>query len=79
MRFANPMNNYHEVGGTTFSWLWCFLFGPIYFIYKGIWSHALLCLIMAIITMGFSQLIYPFFAYTVVNSHYRRRGWRLVA
>lgn len=74
-RFINQQNNYSEVGGTKFSWLWCLLFGCFYFAYKGAWNHAIIGFFVATFTVGVSWFIYPFFAYMIANNVYRRKGW----
>ncbi len=38
--FRNPHNGYVEKGTGWFTWLWAFLFGSIYFAYKGVWTLA---------------------------------------
>jgi uncharacterized membrane protein len=72
-RFRNPANGYEEECGTP--WLWCLLFGCIYFAVRGIWTHAVAALLLAIFTWGLSWLIYPLFARQIVETHYLRRGW----
>ena len=77
-RFRNPSNGYEENVGRA--WLWCLLFGPVYFAAKGIWGHAAISLLLAILTsyvFGFfiSWFIYPFFANAIVRKHYLRNGW----
>ena len=61
MKFRNPNNGYEEEV-SNLVWLWCLLFGFIYFAIKGVWTHAIVGLVLAMVTMGFSWLIYPFFA-----------------
>lgn len=39
MRFRNTHNGYEE--GASVPFLWTLLFGALYFIYKGIWRHAI--------------------------------------
>lgn len=73
MRFKNPANNYVEE--LTAPWLWTLLFGPLYFASRGVWSHALISLVLALLTAGVSWLIYPFFASVLVQRHYLRSGW----
>ncbi len=75
MQFKNPSNNYPEEVSSKISWLWCLLFGPIYWIYKGIWRHAIIHLILAIITAGGASLVYPFFTYKIIRNHFNRIGW----
>ena len=49
--FENPTNGYKE-GVSSIAWLWCLLFGFFYFAVKGVWRHALLGIIFAILTAG---------------------------
>ena len=44
--------------------------GFIYFAVKGIWTHAIAALLLAILTFGLSWLIYPVFARQIVETHY---------
>lgn len=74
MRFENPQNRYIEASGSP--WLWTLLFGTIYFAVKGVWTHVVVSLIAAVCTYGISWLIYPFFAGSIIRSHYLRKGWR---
>lgn len=72
-RRRNPANDYEEEIGTL--WLWCLLFGCIYFAARGVWTHAVAALLLAIFKVGFSWLIYPLFARQIIETHYLRRGW----
>ena len=76
--FRNPANGYVEQVSGTFSWLWCLLFGFFYFAVKGNWKHAIIGLVLAVITSGISWLIYPFFVYTINENYYQQRGWTKV-
>ena len=67
--FKNPSNNY-IVEVPKLAWLWVFLWAPIYFSIKGIWSHALISIVLAICTMTISTFIYPFFAKSILKKHY---------
>lgn len=73
--FTNPANNYTTTGTTPFTWLWCLLFGPLFFVYKGVWSHAVISIVAAFITFGISWLIYPFFASWAIKHHFQTKGW----
>ena len=76
--FENPQNGDREtVSGLA--WLWCVLFGFFYFAVKGIWRHAIIAFILAMITLGLSWLIYPSLANHIVRSSYLERGWRPVS
>lgn len=77
MRFENPQNGHIEAAGSP--GLWALLFGCFYFLSKGVWTHAVLSLLLALPTYGASWLIYPFFATQIVRSHYLRRGWKQIS
>lgn len=72
MKFKNK-NGYIEESSAPF--VWALLFGFIYFIYKGIWKHALISFLLLFFTMGLSWLIYPFFASDIVRNNYLKDGW----
>ena len=71
--FKNPANGYIE--SSSNAWLWCLLFGIFYFLFKGIWTHAVIGFVLAVLTGGISWLIYPFFAKSIVINSYSRKGW----
>jgi len=73
MRFEHPTNGYVETA--NYPALWCLLFGPVYFAFKGIWTQAAASLLLAIFTGGLSWFVYPFFARRQVQKHYLRQGW----
>ena len=74
MTFVNGSNNYRKT--VTTPGLWTFLFGPFYFGLHGVWGHALLSFVLALMTLGFSWLVYPFFAHGILRNAYLSRGWR---
>jgi hypothetical protein len=59
----------------TFSWLWVFLFGVLYFAYHGNWKHFAISFLLAIFTNGLSWLIYPFFARPIMRQHFLEQGY----
>ena len=74
MKFKNTQNDYiEEVSGLT--WLWALLFGGIYFAVKGIWTHAIVGIVLAVPTFGLSWVIYAFFAKNIVRASYLKKGW----
>ena len=73
MKFRNPTNNYIEEANSPV--LCTLLFGCFYFAVKGVWTHAVAALFLAIVTYGLSWLIYPWFASQIMRSHYLRKGW----
>jgi len=60
---------------TGLAGLWCFLFGALYFAYKGIWGHAVISFVVALCTFGISWVVYPFFAKGIIRKAYLQRGW----
>lgn len=74
MKFKNPSNGYIEEV-SSMAWLWVLLFGTIYFAVKGVWTHFLVSLIFALLTLGISWLVYPFFASGIMRKHYLKKGW----
>ncbi len=73
MVFKNPINGYVEEASSP--WLWVLLFGTIYFAVKGVWTHAIVSLTLAFLTVGFSWVIYPFFSSEIMRKHYLKNGW----
>lgn len=73
MQFIHPSNNYIEKTSAPF--LWCLLFGPLYFLSKGAIGHAVISFIVAICTAGLSWFVYPFFAAGAIRKAYLRSGW----
>jgi hypothetical protein len=78
MRFENPSNGYIEDSASPLSWLWVILIGPIYWAARGVWTHAVVHFVLALLTFGVAHFIYPFFTYPILESHYRKKGWREV-
>ena len=73
MKFRNPTNGYVE--DVQSPGLWTLLCGFLYFASRGVWTHAVAGLVLAVCTYGISWLIYPFFASAIIRSHYLRKGW----
>lgn len=74
MKFKSPSTG-EEVKVSGNAGLLTFMFGVIYFAVKGIWLHAFMSLILAIITSGISWFIYPFFTNMIMRKHYTSKGW----
>ena len=45
-KFKNPKNDYIEEVGSKRSWLWVLLLGPLYWLVRGVWRHAVLHFIL---------------------------------
>lgn len=75
MEFTNSQNGHKELAYTPMSWLWVFLLGPLYWAYRGVWTHFVVHLVLAIATFGICHFIYPFFTYQILEKHYLHKGW----
>lgn len=73
LRFRNPINNHIEESSDE--WFPTLLFGGFYFLSKGIWTHFLLYLLLVPLTLGIAWFVYPFYARSIVEQHYLRKGW----
>lgn len=73
MSFRHSANGH--VVTVRHSFLWCFLFGGLYFMKHDAWSAGIIAIVVAICTVGLAWLIYPFFAKGIVRTSYLRRGW----
>lgn len=51
--------------------LWCLLFGPLYYLFKGmfLWS------ILSLITGNGLWIGFPLFNRAIVTGHFHRKGW----
>ncbi len=87
MKFTNPANGHEETVLGSLHWLWCFLWTPIYYAVKGIWSHAIISFVLAWLiggTLGWGlffmpsiiiALIYAILNKSIVRKHYLQKGW----
>lgn len=55
-------------------WLWCALFGWIYYLSKGMWGIALI----SFVTMNGLLVILPIMNRGLVRKHYENKGWRIL-
>lgn len=71
---------YHPVNGSTeeiwegFSWE-CLFFGCFWFAAKSMWGWAVASAALAVVTAGFSWLLFPFFANGVYAKHLLAQGY----
>lgn len=61
---------------TRLSWLWAFLFGPIYFAVFGFWGRAAIILLLNFVIIGF--IIAPFMAYPAWRARAEKRALQAV-
>ena len=77
--FEHPSGNGHRESVSHLAVLWALLFGCFFFAWRGVWGHAVLSLLVAIVTFGLGWLVYALLAPAVLLGSYRRRGWFEVA
>ena len=71
----------HPVSGASATilgsahWLWCFLFGFMYYAAKGMWGM----MIISLFTANGLFLILPIMNRSLVRRHYENQGWVFVA
>ena len=70
----NPVNGATEEIWEGFSWP-CLLLDFFWFIYKGMWGWALISLILAVATVGFSWVVFPFFANSLFANYLLKQGY----
>ena len=61
---------------TGLSWLWAFLFGPLYFLAHGFWQRALLVLALNFLIIGF--VVAPFLAYPAWRARATEKAEKMV-
>ena len=84
MDFENPANGHIE--SKSVPWLWTLLFGGLYFVVSGLWTHVVIWLVLVVamfsvlgqyaaIFMLPVQLAYAAFAGDIVSNSYLKKGW----
>lgn len=64
---------------TGLSWLWCFFFGPFWFLFIGSPKWAVISFGAALCTLGLSAFIMPFFAYKAHRDVAERKALMLMS
>ena len=77
-KFIDPNNANKEYYASNMSWLWTILFGPLFFLYKGMWLHFIIFLPISIATFGFASLLVALFANKMVYNFYIKKGYNEV-
>lgn len=84
MRYRNPTNGHIE--SKSYPALWVLLFGPFYFLFSGIWVHAVVMFAVVvglfaamgppgIVPLVAVYIVHTFFADKIVEGYYLRKGW----
>lgn len=73
---------YTEQVTGVLSWLWALLFGPLYFLVKGAWGHAVVYFIIASTVLAIAPPLivflwfgYAFATYGIIQKQDFRKGW----
>ncbi len=77
-KFVHPTNDFTQTNGGKLAWLWCLLFGPLYFASKGNWRMVFIGLFCGLFTIGLSWLVFPFFVYKINRKELMLRGFKEV-
>lgn len=72
--FVDPRTGVKEQAWDGFSWP-CLAFGVFWFLYKRLYGWALISFLAAVISGGFSWLVFPFFANGVHKTTLQKSGW----
>jgi hypothetical protein len=83
--FENPATGYREtVGGGAIAG--ALFLGPLYFLAKGLWTHALIWMAVALLLLSavpplvvFLPPIYAALASSLLKANYLRKGWKEIA
>lgn len=72
--FRNPQNGFEQRFDTGNAIVLVLFAAPLYFAAKGVWTHALVSFVMAIVTFCFSNIAYAYFATRILKAHYQRKA-----
>jgi hypothetical protein len=84
--YINPATGFREEV-SQWTWLFAFLFGPLYFIYKGIWRHVLIQVVLVVFFYAafgapgtmfvfLMNVVYAFAAKGIVANQLQRQGYK---
>ncbi len=76
MQFKNPTTS--EIVEINHPATAVLLFGPVYFFYRRIWIHGVICLALMGITWGISNIFYAYFATDIIKKHFDNLGWKRI-
>lgn len=71
MIFKNPQTGTTRIVLGGASWLWCLLFGWLYYAFKGMWGMAFISLV----TLNGLFVVMPILNSGIVQRHYENMGW----
>ncbi len=78
LSFENRFSGFRKDVVIPAAFVFCLIFGPLYFAVQGNWRHAIAAAVLAAVTDGVSWLIYPFFIRRLTLAHHERTGWRRI-
>jgi len=71
--FENPRTG--QTTSISNAAVYTLFFGCFYLALKGVWTHAIIGAVLAVLTYGISWLVYPAFAQGIVRRHLLETGW----
>lgn len=74
--FRNPWTGVVVEATNSLTWLSLLLWSPLHFLYKSIWPHAIISLILGPATLFISNIVYAFVGYDLIKNYYRKLGWQ---
>lgn len=77
MIYENTLNG-HQIETGNLAWFGALLFGPLYFLYKGMTAWFFISFFTAIITAGISHFVIPLFVYRIAKNHYGEKGYKRI-
>lgn len=88
MKFKNPTNGHIEEKSSP--WLWTIFFSGFYFLLCGLWAPTIIWFVIAVLLysalggaatllMAVVNIVFAFFANSMIRGSYLRKGWVEVA
>lgn len=85
--YVNPTTGHQEEVSDAATWIYAFLFGTFYFMFKGVWRHVLVQLVLIVLLYALfgapgtmfvfvMWVVYAFCAKTIIENHLARQGYR---
>ena len=71
--YRNPANGYEECGFTDSSPIWAFILGPLYWVFRGVWSHALLSICISPLYCSYISLYLLYLS--IIDNNVLLVGW----
>ena len=74
MIIENPSTEVRKQVLESLHRLWCFLLGPIYYAFKGMWGSV----VLSLFTLNGLFVVFPLWNREIVRWHYEKAGWMVM-